>query len=106
MARYIDADLLEKELYHNGLCTGVILGKHSGECDLVEYIVSNQPTADVKEAVRGEWAWDCEYLKCSKCGFYPRHIMDADSDFHPDMNYGETLNFCPYCGADMKGRKT
>ena len=58
MARYIDADLLEKELDKNGLSTGAILGRHDGKCDLAEYIVNKQPTADVEKVVHCK---DCKY---------------------------------------------
>ena len=69
--------------------------------DLAEFI-NSQPTADVEEVKRGKWKikqddYDCEYMKCSCCKeeFYP---FDADT-------VDTTPNYCPNCGADMRGGK-
>ena len=63
-----------------------------------EIAIDAQPTADVRENVRGEWIPDCEYdgeddwyfWTCSECNY--------DSD--------EQYRFCPNCGADMRGDKS
>ena len=54
------------------------------------------PTADVRENVRGEWILkedrrivDGYDWKCNQCGSWQRY----------------TSNFCPNCGADMRGDK-
>ena len=56
-------------------------------------IVNMQPTANVRENVRGKWIYQDEDLE--KNGFYIcsvcKHSMIA------------TTNFCPNCGADMGG---
>ena len=83
--RYIDADKLQeafKEL-------------HGGKRSL---LIDTEPTADVRENVKGEWLPQDHnkkngmmstavyyYPKCSVCG----HCA----------NY---TNFCPNCGADMR----
>lgn len=51
------------------------------------------PAADVRENVRGEWIFpygDKKYKRCSACGktFY---------------SIPATSNFCPNCGAEMRG---
>lgn len=52
--------------------------------------VKAQPTADVRENVRGDWIHIsdgyCDFLKCSQCG----KATDSKS------------NYCPNCGAEMK----
>lgn len=55
-------------------------------------ILRAQPAADVRPAVRGRWRWvgqdqwnDC--YECSQCG-----KMNTDNS-----------DFCPNCGADMRG---
>ena len=51
------------------------------------------PPADVRENVRGEWIFpygDKKYKRCSVCG----------SVFY-SIPYN--TNFCPSCGADMRG---
>ena len=57
--------------------------------------ISRVPIADVRENVRGEWIFpygDKKYKRCSVCGrvFY-------------SIPYN--TNFCPECGADMRGEK-
>lgn len=58
------------------------------------YDLSDMTTADVRENVKGEWI-RCEddewiHYECSVCGEIIHH---------------ETLNFCPNCGAEMRGDK-
>jgi len=83
MARYIDADELMKrweELSPRG----------RKEFDQV---IMTQPTANLRENVRGEWITDTESALagnvCSACGKVANNI------FHK-------TNFCPNCGADMR----
>lgn len=86
--RYIDADKLQeafKEL-------------HGGKRSL---LIDTEPTADVRENVRGEWIdapnrefcfrADFKTIKCNKCGY---NMPKCDSFAN---------NFCPNCGADMRG---
>lgn len=54
--------------------------------------IETLPAADVRPVVRGRWRWvgqdqwnDC--YECSQCG-----KMNTDNS-----------NFCPNCGADMRG---
>ena len=61
----------------------------------VIYILSEMDSADVRENVRGEWVFpyeDKKYKRCSACGktFY---------------SIPATSNFCPNCGADMRGEQ-
>lgn len=62
---------------------------HDPKVDAALYSV---PAADVRPVVRGRWRWvgqdqwnDC--YECSQCG-----KMNTDNS-----------NFCPNCGADMRG---
>lgn len=57
-----------------------------------ETLIESVPAADVRPAVRGRWRWvgqdqwnDC--YECSQCG-----KMNTDNS-----------NFCPNCGAYMRG---
>ena len=51
------------------------------------------PTADVVEAVHGEWKQNnlngFKIYDCSNCGVH----MEAK------------FNYCPFCGADMRGER-
>lgn len=87
MSRYIDADKLQeafKEL-------------HGGKRSL---LIDTEPTADVRENVRGEWITPTEkvysmdgeditfaYKECNRC--HKVYVRTND-------------NFCPNCGADMR----
>ena len=88
MSRYIDADLLQEDFKAD----------HGGKRSLM---IDTQPTADVRENVKGNWLPQDNnktngmmsttvyyYPKCSVCG----HCA----------NY---TNFCPNCGADMRGEE-
>lgn len=97
MRRYIDADILSDALRRLTL----------GETDVaratmkITHYVSRMPTADVRENARGHWELKTSDLYgladkvtawanyCSVCGYH----------------YGTPYNFCPHCGADMRGRK-
>ena len=89
MSRYIDADALItamntwdwQELY---------LPIH------FKQLIDEQPTADLVEVKHGEWIWsEHKQRVCSNCqcpvGFVPK-----DNGWHE-------ANYCPNCGADMKG---
>ena len=79
MSRYIDADKLQEEFKE----------LHGGKRSL---LIDTQPTADVRENVKGKWLQDKHdeagygYFDCSVCG----------ADFY------DVYDFCPNCGADMR----
>ena len=89
MARYIDADKLKADIKE-------IAGKQDGKLTEFEVlgIMSGQPTADVRENVRGEWVEKNDVYRCSVCGkeaLWSERIGSVRTDF------------CPNCGADMRG---
>ena len=55
--------------------------------------VKDFPAADVRENVRGEWIYKDYKTCCSKC-FSPYGVR-----------YDGENNFCPNCGADMRGEQ-
>ena len=71
------------------------------------------PTADVRENVRGEWKldpngmdWNIPAYRCSECGFVANYIgVEANGLGNNPMNWAGS-NFCPNCGAQMRGDKT
>ena len=86
-------DYIERE----GLLDEISAARDNGGMDaivagtLTRYI-KRAPAADVRPVVRGRWRWvgqdqwnDC--YECSQCG-----KMNTDNS-----------NFCPNCGADMRG---
>lgn len=100
MPRYIDADwIIQKlerwrgqlaETYGENdeyvLCLGEVLMK-----------LDDAPTADVRENVKGEWLHDevtmngnTVYTPNAKCSICDCYVFQES-------------NFCPNCGADMRG---
>ena len=85
MSRYIDVDLFKKNNERLLDCDFPYLCE-----DTLEEIIDSEPTADVRENVKGEWVELRNGVKrCSVCKFTSNHLM--------------TDNFCPNCGADMRG---
>lgn len=76
------------------------LHEHCGHCDGYGYIskdkamekVKAAPAVDAKPVVHGEWDFIGDYdSRCSVCG--EEYCIGPNEDY----------NFCPNCGADMRG---
>lgn len=97
MKRYIDADKLKKNLTIPSASI-IEIGK------AVTAQIDDQPTADVRKNVRGEWQVtenienDCYIVRCSNCHASVRVGGRILYDAKIQLN-----NFCPNCGADMRG---
>ena len=93
MSRYIDVDLAIDEIIKD-MCgiPDVDEGIHTAISEL-----RLMPTENVRENVKGEWTdhrtleHDGEFY-CSNCGF----VLDS-------YIQGAFYNYCPNCGADMRG---
>lgn len=81
MSRYIDADAMKEWIDEY-----VSVFKKSDNKDIKGYI-EHQPTIEPK---RGEW---------TNVGVLTVHCSNCKSEFHEL----EAMNFCPNCGAHMKG---
>lgn len=94
----------------NGNCTavgGFCTAVPAAHCPLIPELLSRaeaaearaeaaeKKAADVRPVVRGRWSWrtGSEY-RCTNCG---RHTHVDEVMEEPAYNY------CPYCGADMRG---
>ena len=96
MSRYIDADaLIEKLQDKNAMLTYAV------------FIIKEQPPADVREVVRGEWkettesiGW--EEVSCAECSVCGETFVLGDYAMD-DIKLG--FNYCPNCGADMRGEE-
>ena len=86
MSRYIDAD-----------AAIVRISKHVQNDWLMYEIkeaIKNIPTANVRENVKGEWIeCDDRHCECPIC-----HSVWSYFE-----NMVEYFDFCPHCGADMRG---
>lgn len=87
MSKYIKADEIIKTIQElkdgtNEWDEGIQIGLNSAI-----HLVENYPSADVRENIHGEWKEGKNRQQCSEClyrGF-------------------KSYNFCPNCGADMRG---
>ena len=100
MARYIDANKIVDTVCVGISCHECSFGFNEdgvSECVLGKRI-DDLPTADVRENVRGFWyalekgdkGYSAGDFKCSICG-------------EPNHTWLPKPNFCPNCGAAMKG---
>jgi hypothetical protein len=96
MAEYIKReDALKLIVIHNGdSCNDCEYKNTDKACsDCLYSVVNKIPAADVRENVRGKWIpynpIYSDVLCCSECEYMP-----AEAEF---------FNYCPNCGADMRG---
>ncbi len=87
MSRYIDADELIEDVRRKRGLHEIIKG-------VIYSFLHDAPTADVVESKRGEW------IKLPSNGIG----NTAECSVCHDSVYGyESCDFCPNCGADMRG---
>ena len=70
--------------------------------DTVREILERLPTIERKTGrwIYGEDEYGIDGYHCDKCGFF------VPWDYtHKFINYIEDYNFCPSCGADMRGEQ-
>lgn len=99
MARYIDIDAVSDDYIQS-------FTANANTYLIVRKILRSVPTADVQEVKRGKWVQDWEhqrliddydeipYVKCSLCG---------QVEWYIDKERDTTPNYCPNCGASMRG---
>ena len=88
--RLIDANALKKEIDEWLDSVGeATIAKNRAYYGELMGCIKDTPTV---ERLRGEWADDNVKWKCNRCGKW-LVIYDGDAD----------MNFCPECGADMRG---
>jgi hypothetical protein len=104
MARYIDADALDKRVYEE-----IPLKYFNGSMKTMSFVrelIEEAPTVSPDE-VRGVGEWEkvrdrggyltpggTPIVRCSACGG-AEHLSGVE--------FPETFRFCPFCGARMKG---
>ena len=97
MPRLIDADALITAVLKNAIDYAVVFGDSEMHRLLVQ-VIAHQPTIDAEPVRHGKWikADSQQYFRkhypcftCSECGYR------KDSQ--------KKWNYCPNCGADMKG---
>lgn len=95
MSRYINADALQEHIEKRAIAEPWVRA-------IMNAMVDDEPTADVRPNVRGEWIKsdrDKDFWVCSVCkneGYEDRMAWRL-------VFANLYLNFCPNCGADMRG---
>lgn len=99
---YIEREAVEEMLERAGFISD---GEYVGYC-ANDVTISAIPAADVKEVVHGEWdEIPNEYFSiATKNGSYSGNVTSCSVCHEVNPNAYKT-NFCPNCGADMRGRK-
>ena len=94
MSRYIDADKLKEHyMWWGGGFTANCKDGQKEVKKIFDEIIDLQPTADVRENVRGEWIIRNGMYRCSNCD-KPSHVVFGKSKL--------LTRYCPFCGADMR----
>lgn len=103
MSRLIDADALRAQMYHEAFETDTDMQRWDSGCwiryKMFENALDNAPTIEPQRK-RGEWIDVDDYYnrisgKCSVCGW--------ESHMYEDDVVG--MDYCPHCGADMRGEQ-
>ena len=102
--RLIDADKLEKDVEYY-ISHTIVNTNENYAYNRCKGLIKQQPTIEAEPVVHGEWddranpqwpAYDIRH--CSVCGWnIPKTKLR-----NKDANW----NYCPNCGANMKGAKT
>lgn len=101
MARYIDADEyviipIVKKMDDEPSQLPITIG------DLIKRITKKEPIfADVREVVHGKWLSHYDY--CEKHGYIPSGLTVFWWCDQCEQGVEHPTNFCPTCGADMRG---
>ena len=94
MPRYIDAEPLESTLLSRITELDGYAGMLAGAANGALKLVQAQPAADVAPVVHAEWIDKGRGKHCSNCEAY----------LSVSQEIAYVNNFCPKCGASMKGR--
>ena len=103
MAEYIDRKAFMQSMYHEAFEKDSDLQRWDGGCwiryKMLENVIAATPAADVRIVVHGHWI---DLRDCSNSGTYCSNCNNKIFD-RPGPHKKKLLNFCPNCGADMRG---
>ena len=82
----------------NNINEGLITSYFGHDAIEVMAEIEYMPAADVTETVYGEWVYDRTYYEADEC------YCSICNQFMTTAR-GVRMNYCPNCGANMKGKK-
>lgn len=98
MSRYIDADKLKEHyMWWGGGFTANCKDGQKEVKKIFDEIIDLQPTADVRENVKGEW----QPIEVQP--YFKKHFDTSVVCSVCHRKGNKRWNFCPNCGADMRG---
>ena len=103
MAKYINADTLIDELkdtFDDG--DGIAIGEYWSSKVVRSVIDDLAQDIDVRENVKGEWIGEADGYADGEL-VYDTWYCGACGTYFEDWEEEPTWNFCPNCGADMRG---
>lgn len=96
MSKYVDIEPLE-----NALKAVEKRGEVAVLLDELLSVIAKYPTADVAEVKHGRWRK--ERVSSTGRGSYGVYQCSICGAMFPDIGYG--YNYCPNCGASMRGEE-
>ena len=100
-------DVSEWESFYNERTKGLDEYDHfengyENAFDSVDYWIKAQPKVDAVEVVHGRWFMRGGIFRCSECD--SKALLKLDSNVGGCREYTHfRSNYCPNCGADMRG---
>lgn len=104
-------DLISRSALIEEVCTYKETGcgscKFQACCPEVINIINEFPTIEAKPVVYGEWIKTFRYMRknINTGKLEPVYSCDCPICKYHTGNQGVRFNFCPNCGADMRGGK-
>ena len=99
MARLIDPNEFLQWVIKRFKCVPLV-GSCDRDSESMKLLLSQAPTVDAVEVVHGRWVMRGGKRYCSAC--QQRACVTRDTD---DFWYTVGTDYCPNCGADMRGAK-
>ena len=101
---FLKRRFLETALNNTGISSSDIGTVYEDALERVENWIDEAPPADVRPVVRGRWETDSDSVPhCTNCDSLASQKLVLDIKTLSCTARFAQSNFCPNCGADMRG---